>query len=226
MDKKTAANRAAKTTTNLSWMGLKIKFETLEELEAAVANGTIMKMIENCAEQLHGGDVKPAVLALRRNLSTKASNYHKALRQDGYISPENRDDAKRYQILWDFTSTLVDDIKTVTEMPEGIKATARWCLSREDIAALPRDYKTVDSIYQNMASKKAKKPEQIEESIGMTEFLERFKMVSALRSELKAGESAKAKADKDEMSKAILDKLNNSGRLSKKDIEALKELLK
>lgn len=219
----TSAAKTAKITANLSWTALKFKFETLTELEQAIANGTINRMIEDCAERMYEGDTKPVVLALRRNLSSQSTNMKKA----DYIKPDNRDDAKRYQILWDFTGTLADDIKVSTVMPEGVTSTARWQLTREEIEALPRDWKIVDSIYQNMASKKAKAPDKIEETIGMDEFLVRFKMVAAIRSELRAQAKDTEKSEKIEASKAILTKLEgNKGRLTKKDIEALKELLK
>jgi hypothetical protein len=206
-------------TNELYWVALRYRFYTVEMLKTAIEDGTLNGMLEKCANEMYNGEFKLAVDALKKNLSSQQTNMKKA----EVVAPEAKDDWKRYQLLWDYALKLSDAIKpTVANLPETTKAKARWQLTKEEIDMIPKDdYSTLDSVYQNMMSKKSKKPEAIEESIGMKEFLDRLDYVSKLRS---AAELTQKVATKQlAVSESIMGKLNKGGKttLSEKEVQEL-----
>lgn len=216
--------KKVRITEELRWAALKYRFYTLEKLQEAIADGTLDAMIKNCADTLHGGDTRVVINAMRKNLSSQRTNMKKAT----YVPAENKDDWKRYELLWEYTGKLAESIRPVVAgLPESTKAKARWMLTKEEMNAIDKyDFKTLDSIYQNMMSKKAKKPEDIVKVMTMEDFLDRLKHISALRSYAKAA-MAKNNA-KAQLSENLLNKLNKGGKttLSAEEVEELLKLIK
>ena len=216
--------KKVRITEELRWAALKYRFYTLEKLQEAIADGTLDAMIKNCADTLHGGDTRVVINAMRKNLSSQQTNMKKAT----YVPAENKDDWKRYELLWEYTGKLAESIRPVVSgLPESTKAKARWMLTKEEMNAIDKyDFKTLDSIYQNMMSKKAKKPEDIVKVMTMEDFLDRLKHISALRSYAKAA-MAKNNA-KAQLSESLLNKLNKGGKttLSAEEVEELLKLIK
>lgn len=106
------------------------------------------------------------------------------MNKSSYVSPEAKDDWTRYDMLWSYTGDLMNAVKpTVANLPASTKAKARWQLTIEEMNEIPTDdYKALDSIYQNMASKMSKKPDAIEEIMTLEEYNARFEHISKLRS--------------------------------------------
>lgn len=179
-------------TTKLSFSlylpSLKARFFTVADLKRAIEDGTIESMFKECADELYAGDVKPVVDQFKRSLASKKTNMKKAQ----VVAPEHRDDKVRVELLWDYADKFATALKpTVSTLPVETKAKARWQLTVEEINMIPADdIDTLQSIYDNMASKKSKYAEAIETAMGMAEFEARFKVVSERLS--KAKESAKA----------------------------------
>lgn len=216
--------KKVRITEELRWAALKYRFYTLEKLQEAIADGTLDAMIKACADTMHGGDTRVVVNAIRKNLSSQQTNMKKAT----YVPTENKDDWKRYELLWEYTGKLAESIRPmVSGLPESTKAKARWMLTKEEMNAIKRDdFKMLDSIYQNMMSKKAKKPEDIVKVMTMEDFLDRLKHISTLRSAAKAAmATANVKA---QLSENLLGKLNKGSKttLSAEEVEELLKLIK
>lgn len=212
--------KTMRITNELYWVALRYRFYTVEMLKTAIEDGTLEAMLKKCADEMYGGELKLAVDAMKKNLSSQQTNMKKA----EVVAPEAKDDWKRYQLLWDYALKLSETIKpTVANLPATTKAKARWQLTKEEIDMIPKDdYNTLDSIYQNMMSKKSKKPEVIEETIGMKEFLDRLDYVSKLRS---AAESTKkVAATQLNVSETIMTKLGKGGKTTLTEAE-VNELL-
>jgi hypothetical protein len=211
--------KTVRITKDLYWVALRYRFYTVDMLKTAIEDGTFDAMLQKCADEMYNGEFKLAIAAMRKNLSSQQTNMNKA----EVVAPEAKDDWKRFNLLWDYTTKLLEAIKpTVANLPEATKAKARWQLTKEEIDLIPKDdYNTLDSIYQNMMSKKSKKPEIIEETIGMKVFLDRLDYVSKLRS---SAESTKKVATQQlEVSATIMGKLNKGGKttLSEKEVQEL-----
>ena len=216
-------NMNTKTTRiadELKWTALRYRFYTVDQLEKAIEDGTLLGMLQANADAMYEGNLREVIAALRKNLSSQQTNMKKAK----YVAPEAKDDWTRYNLLWEYTGKLAASTKpAASTLPITDKAKARWELTLEEIDSIPKDdYKTLDSIYQGMMSKKSKNPEQIEAVTTMSEFLDRLAYVSKLRS------AAKEKGEKVEVPEAILEKLTKGGKatLSATEVEALLKALK
>lgn len=213
-------------TTKLSFSlylpSLKARFVTVEDLKRAISDGTLESMFKECAEELYAGDMKPVVDQFKRSLASKKTNMKKAV----VVAPEHRDDKVRVEILWDYAEKYSTNLRpTVSNLPVETKAKARWQLTIEEINMIPADdTDTLQSIYDNMASKKAKYPDAIEDTIGMDEFILRFKTVSERLS--KAKETAKAaKLVGSKVSDDIAAKIKSGKKLTAEEADQLLKLL-
>lgn len=213
--------KTMKTTADLSWMAMKYRFHSIELLKAAIADGTIDSMIKACADSMYEGDIAPVVKALRRNLSSKATNAKKAK----VVAPENRDDKKRLEMLWDYTGKLAEANKPA-RCPgvASSKGKAAWQWSLDEIDAIaPDDIKTLKHVYDGMMSKKSKQPEAIEETVTMAVFLDKLDKVSS-----KYAAAKKLQEKQKNISATLLEKLNKGTKvsLSAEELEEIRSLLK
>lgn len=217
--------RTTKISENLSWQSLKDNFfvgkghiEGMKSLQEAINDGTILGMMQQCGNELHGGDIGPVVTAMKRNLSSKATNMRKSEYPHNMVA-----DKLRWDMLYDFLYGLEAGKKSAAPgMPETTKGKSLWQLSIEEIEQIDKgDYKALDSVYQNMMSKKARKPEDIDD---MKAYLDRLSRVSALRSA--AGKLGKLKESMPAVSKGIVDKLSNGKKtLTAAEAKELYDLL-
>lgn len=217
-------NTTVKTTrisNELSWMALKYRFYNLEMLSKAVADGTLASMVKACADTMYDGDMTEVISAMRRNLSSKATNSKKA----ASIPADSRDDKKRYEVLWNFTGELAKANKPVRGTADTTtRAKASWKFTADEIEAIaPDDYDTLKYVYDGMMSKKSKAPDAILKESTMEEFLSRLSMVSNKYS------GAKKLAKKQvEISATLMAKLNKGKKatLTAEEFEEIKQALR
>lgn len=213
-----------KTTERLSWNTLLIKYSEYLAKNADDAKDNLFAYLNEAikldADELHEGNVLIVLKAVKNNcVDDKKSRIKHAV----YVTLIDRKRA----LLEAMTEYVNMKLPTKSTSPTDIPnqhGKARWELTIEEIDALDaKDYKALDSVYQCMASKKAKYPEAIISSIGMDKFTERFQHVSAMRTAAKnADKMPKPTVSEDLMSKI----LEGKTRLTKADIEELQKLLK
>ncbi len=206
------STKTTRLSENLYWAALRFRFYTVEALVKAINDGTLEDMMKACADDMYKGDLAAVVAGMRKNLSSQATNMSKR----DYVSPTAKDDWKRHELLWDFTGKLANALKPVAAgLPVSTKAKSRWQLTIEEIEAIPKDdFKVLDSIYQNMMSKKAKKPEDI---ANLNEFMGRLDLVSKLRS---AARKAMKSTETLQVSETILAKITAGGKTTLSAAEA------
>jgi hypothetical protein len=189
----------------------------INKLQDAISDGTLLAMVTSCADKMHEGDVGAVVEAIKRNLSSNRTNFSK---KD--YNPAADVEASRLALLWSFFDGLaVKEKKVVAGLPASTKEKALWELTVEEITSLDTgNYKVLDSVYQNMMSKKSKKPEDI---LDMDEFKARLKLVSSLRTAAKA--AAKAAANTIIVPEDIMSKVLAGKALTKAESADLAELL-
>lgn len=200
--------KTVRINDELNWVALRYRFYKVDMLKAAIEDGTLEAMLKDCADKLYAGDLTEVVKMMRRNLSSQHTNMKKAK----YVAPEAKDDWARYELLWAYTGKLAEDSKPVVHnLPVSTKAKARWMLTVEEMDQIPADdFTTLDSIYQNMASKLAKKPADITAVMTMADWNTRWAHISELRSA--ARKAQKATESKVAVSDALLQKLQKGGK--------------
>lgn len=210
--------KTTKISADLTWTALRYRFYTLELLNQAIADGTLVAMIQECAATMHDGDTNEVVRILRKNLSSQRTNMNKAT----VVAIEARDDKKRYELLWNYTGTLAEATKSAKgNAPASTKAKASWQFTDEEIDAIaPDDFNTFKYLYDGMMSKKSKAPDDIMKETTMEEFLNRLAKVSTLKSNAKA-----LKEKQGQISGTLLEKLN-AGKSIKLTAEEAAELQK
>ena len=184
MEGNTMNTKTTRITEELKWQPMKYRFYTLDELKEAIASGKIKAMLETCAKELHNDNLDIALAAMRENLSSMQTNIKKRTT----VTAAQADDYARYQLLWEYVKGMsLENKPAVQGLPVSTKAKARWMLTDEEIAAIPDDdYKSLDSIYQNMMSAKSKYADKVEELYGMSTFLARLDRLSDRRTKAKA----------------------------------------
>lgn len=214
--------KTTKLNFSLYLPSLKARFVTVEDLKRAISDGTLENMFKECAEELYAGDVKPVVDQFKRSLASKKTNMKKAVA----VAPEHRDDKVRVEILWDYAESYSTNLKpTVANLPVETKAKARWQLTISEIELIPADdIDTLQSIYDNMASKLSKYPEAIEKEIGMEEYRLRYKFVSERLNAAKTAAKA-ARLVGSKVSDDIAAKLKAGKKLTAEEADQLLKLL-
>lgn len=187
----------------------------VNELETAIQNGTILALIKECADKLHNGELKPVLDAMLKNLSDyKCRLYSKD------FCPDRAQRIIRYNTLQEYVKSLaMNEAKKVSTNKSG-KAYWQWTIEDIDSVDMSSEtaYRTLKSVYDNMASRKSKYPETIED---LEEFNTRQKYVRAKMSELKETTS------KPTVPASLLEKLNSAkaAKLSAEETAQLVELL-
>ena len=213
-----------KITENLSWNNLKSNYHIgtimvngepvqVNQLQNAIEDGSMLKLIQDCADQMYNGDIVPVLKVMKHNLSSALCNTKK--RPD---TPTKFKDLTRIELMSSFLDGLVGKATVATRQNKAGKA--YWTWSLEEIMAVPlSDVRTLQSIRDNMASAKTKYPERIED---MDDFMVRYKAASQRFSEAK--KASKQSTDNGELDKLIMQL--ESGRLSKADKAAIAQVLK
>lgn len=213
-----------KITENLSWNAIKANYHIgtimvnnepvqVNQLQNAIEDGSMLKLIQDCADQMYKGDIVPVLKVMKHNLSSALCNTKK--RPD---TPTKFKDLTRIELMSSFLDGLVGKATVATRQNKAGKA--YWTWTMEEIMAVPlSDVRTLQSIRDNMASAKTKYPERIED---MDDFMARYKAASQRFSEAK--KANKQSADNGELDKLI--KQLESGRLTKADKAAIAQVLK
>ena len=217
-------NKNTRLIEAMSWQSLKEKYfigtmningkpEKINQLADAIEAGELDALVKECADKYHDGDIYQVYVAWSKNLSSMQTN----MKKKAYIA--NADiEWTRYNVLRAF----------VTSRMEGLKGTGRagnskayWQWTIEEIEAIPvEDLRTIKSVYDNMASKKSKYPELIEE---LDDFDARFAAATAKYSAAKKA----AKAAQISVDDSLLAKLTKGGSavLTKAEAQQLAEIL-
>lgn len=220
------SNTTTKITANLSFVSLREAFPIGEikvngtyvkvnALQDAIDDGTIWNMMVECANQLYGGDTMEVVRVMKKNMSSMLTNLNKAV-QNSQVTL----DKKRVAMLREFLDSKSSEAAAQRTVSSG---KPKWSWSDAEIDEIPADdYKTIDSVYQNMMSYKAKYPEKIED---MAAFLQRLDRVSTKRSLCKKNmRRTEEKAAVTETVDTVIAKLQQ-GKLTKAEKNQLVELL-
>lgn len=214
-----------KITENLKWASIKERYfmgemlvdgktVKVDQLTAAFVDGTFWNEIVECADALYEGNTYEVLLCMSKNLSSILVNIGK--RPD---SATKAKDLRRCDMLRNFIKAKMDEDRKSRTTSD--KAYWQWTL--EEIEAIPlSDYRTIKSVYDNMASRKAKYPDAI---LDMDDFMMRYKAVSAKKSAARKAMQSESSVDAVAAQK-VLDTLKGDGkRLTKADKEVLIKLL-
>jgi len=221
--------KKVRITEELTWSSLKDRFVignfthegvslAINQLKDAIDNGTLLAMVVNCADKMHDGNVTEVVEAIKRNLSSNATNFKKK-----EYNPTADQDNLRLSLLWNFFDGLSIKEKKVTEgLPETLKEKALWALTTEEIEGLDKsNYKILDSVYQNMQSHKSKTGKEVVLAAD-PQYLDRLALISKYRSECRA---AAKKAESEVVIPTELLTKAAAGKLTKADQAELSEFL-
>lgn len=219
--------KITKITEALSWQGLKDTFyvgnlsimkdgkpfETfIDKLSEAVADGTLDKLVAECAEMYHEGDTYEVFKALSKNLSSQLCNMAKK----SFI-PHRDIEEKRYVILHGYVQSKMKEHKATATG----NAKSYWQWSMEEIEALEpaTDARTIKSIYDTMMSVKSKYPENAAKD---TTFAARLEKISKMHSQAKK----LAKAPAPVIDASLLEKLSKgAAKLTAEESAKLTEIL-
>lgn len=217
-----------RTTENLSWTSLKERFPIgtvtvdkkeikFNKLKDACDDGTIKGYIQECADEVYGGDFLRALMVFKKNLSSVYVNIKK---RPG--SATQQQDKARCELLREHCDALEAEAKQTRAIP----CKAYWQWTMDEIKSIADDdVSTLASVYNNMASKRAKYPELV---VTIEDFDERFKFVSAKKSAAeKAKKLAASKPEIDQKLLAKVLKASDGGKvtINKEEGEMLKKLL-
>lgn len=222
-------NRVTKITNSLSWQNLKEAFPIgnmsimesgvrkevfVDNLTLAVQDGELDKLVVECADQFHDGDVYEVYKALSRNLSSQRTNMNKR----SFIPNKNIEE-KRYEILLDYVSGKMKSHKATMSTTGNSKSFWQWTM--DEINALElNDFRTIKSIYDNMMSKKSKYPELIESD-------STFDARLAKISEMKSAATKLQKQGAIQIDSALAEKLaKGATKLTATEAAQITELLK
>lgn len=216
----------SRISESLSWAALKEEYfigevalngktVKVNKLQEAFEDGSFWDRIESCADAMYGGNTYAVLLSISKNLSSSLVNITK---RPG--SPSKTRDKERCLQLRDYVSSKMAEGKQSRVTSDK----AYWQYTHEEIDAIPMDdIKTLKSVYDAMASRKAKYPDAIPD---MADFMSRYKAVS-----LKKSAAKKLLCSEPVISDAtaahVLAALKGEGgkKLSKADKEALVKVL-
>lgn len=213
-----------KTTTRLNWEYLTMTYATMVAKDATTATENLYAYldaaIEADAQELHAGDTNIVLRAFKNNcVFDKRSRLKKALNEGAYVANVAVKRALLHELeAYCDAHIVVKHAAVKIHVPGNVD---KWSMTTDQIDTIPvDDYAALDSVYQCMATKKAKYPEHIEASMGMAEFKIRYAYVSKLRS------AAKANRDHPVVSDELLTKLQAGKKtLTKAELEQLLNVL-
>lgn len=207
---------------NLTWKSLSERYPTttvkvdgksieVNMLKDAIDDGTLLAEVEAAAKDLGVGT--DALLAhLRKNWASNTTNFKK-----GYDCPSKFKNLRRVEMLKEFCSKARASIKNTS----GKKAYWEW--TSAEIMAVPlSEHRLLQSIRDNMASKKCKDLEHIPD---LEQFMQhydtackRFSEADAIKKgngSPEAKEAAKETARMLKEASELVDKLRDTGKLTK-----------
>lgn len=179
-----------KTTIRLGWEYLVMMLSTLLAADKPNAKANLFayldKAIDDDAAELHDGNRDVVLKAFKNNcVFDKRSRLKKALADNAYVS--NVQIKRTLLVMLEEYCDLhvanqrVATAKSVVHVEAG---KSRWQLTMDEIDAIDAsDFKALDSVYQNMMSKKSKDPDAVE---AVADFATRLAHISALRSAARA----------------------------------------
>lgn len=218
---------STKLVKELYWPALKEAFPAgkvringqdvvFDQLQGAIEDGTLLSMVNDCADKLHSGDIKGVITAMRKNLASV--KYHMNKKDKVDVAAET----KRYNMLVDFLNSI-DPVTTEAKPGKPVQTAGKhtWEFTKEDIDLIdPSDAKQLYSVYNCMHSKLTRYPEVIAEKFGLQNYLDTIDYVSNKYSE------AKKAAKKVTVDESLLAKLASGKRtLTKAETEELLKVL-
>lgn len=176
-----ATNSTKKTTEDLNLTNLQRRFfigERMDDdgngklitkkvnlLKYALEDGSFLALVNQCANDMHNGDVRPVYAALKRNIQSKQSHLRKE-KIDGTYNPRSPYETEFCTMLDEFIDKQLNALPEKSEDPmfAVTNGLARWKLSIADIDKFDKsDVETFRSIYNNMATAKSRMVDQIVE---------------------------------------------------------------
>lgn len=199
----------------------------VNQLQDAIEDGSIDALVVEAAAELHDGDLYRAYAEWSRVLSSTQTNLKKATSRQNI-----QRDWLQYNMLRDYVTKRMSELKDSTKSKRSGSGLQNkksfWTWSIEEIEAIPLDdLKTAKSVYDAVADKKSKYPEQVLARYGdMGVYLAIFDAASAKYSACK--KYAKEQASKVEVADSTLSKLSKGTKVTLSQAEAaeLLELLK
>ena len=185
--------------------------QSVNELEEAIADGTLDRMLADCAAELHDGDIAVALKAWRRVLSSTQTN----LKKRSQVGPT---DWVRFELLWQFTT---DKLAAASKDAVG-GGLPQWAFGPEQIDRVndPAVLQKIINSIADVCSTKANSPRYAEQLGSNYREVANANRAYA-RKRMKALNSAKGQIDP-----ALLSKLQKgSAKLSSAETAALLKLL-
>jgi len=180
------------TIGNVSYKGKSLK---VNELEDAIKDGTLAKMVQEAADKLHGGDTHAVYTQLGRNLSSWLCNSKKA-----DYKPNAANDQIRYNLLKDFVDEGMKNAKVAT----GGSSKAYWQFSLKEINSIT-EFRVAKSVYDCIASYKQKYVDKDTQKEVYDELTDRQKAARVMMNSLKPAEPAVDQAVVDKLKEALSD---------------------
>lgn len=202
---------------NLTWKSLSERYPTttvrvdgktveVNALKDAINDGTLLAEVESAAKDL-GVETDMLLAHLKKNWSSNKTNIKK-----GYDCPSKTKNLKRVELLIEFGAQARMGCKQVS----GKKS--YWEYSKEEILAIPlTELRLLKSIRDNKASKLSKYPDELPEWFRESYAVacERYSDAKRGTDDPKAREAAKETARMLSEASDLVDKLRDTGKLTK-----------
>lgn len=222
-----------KLSTELGLQAIAIKYDVnakgVDAVKAAIDDGTIWGMLQACADERFGGDLKPVLAQFNRNLSSQ-----RCTRRPSDTAAANR--AAMVELLWAMTHDTSKAPKAAARAP---KAGFQYTVAEVEDLFAAGNLEELQRMYNNIHSNVSKKltglstanyAEALKADPKLASWLEVKEAASKRLSELKAARKAGAAAPaKPEVSADLTAKLLKSGENGKAatlTAAQVKELLK
>lgn len=227
-----------KLSSNLSLPALAIKYDVnangIEQLKKAIEAGEIADMLQACADEKFGGDMKPVLAQFNRNLSSQ-----RCTRKITDSASKNR--ADMVEALWDMTH-VVPRVRAAKGMPSAPRAGFLYTRQEVDELVAENNVAELQRFYDNVHSNVNKAigglsttcyAEELANNPKLARWIDVKAYVSEKLRDLKAFNKAKAKAQTmlpvaPEVSEGLAKKLDGyvAGKRVSFTPEQMEELLK
>lgn len=210
----------SKLSTALALANIAIKYDVnahgIAKLTEAIKAGEIMDMLQECADTMYGGDMRPVMAQFNRNLSSQ-----RCTRKIVDTASKNR--ADMVEALW--TMTHSEAVKGTPKARAGFQYTTDEVdalVAKGDVEELQRFYNNIHSLVSKSISGLAMSQldDKQKDRIAVKEYAS--EKLSALKASKKAGSINQA-----EVSEKLLGKLKGGkgASLSKAEVAELLKLL-
>lgn len=210
---------ANKLSNELTLAAIAIKYDVnangIDRLTKAIEAGEIQEMLQNCADSMYGGDMKPVMVQFNRNLSSQRCTRH-------ITDTASRNRANMVEALWNMTHNGTSDGRQSRAGFAYTKDEVDALVAKGDVAELQRFYNNIHSLVSKSISGLAMS--QLDDQ--QRNRLEVKEYASEKLSALKASKKA-AGVNKTEVSDKLLGKLQGgkATSLSKAEVAELLKLL-